>query len=476
MGQEIEKGHFRDRDFVEFGRVLRQESELLADYFRTARFSARTDVGGFEMEAWLIDDNCSPAPINEAYLALMDSPLVVPELAMFNVELNTSPRRLHGNALRRMEDDLGETRRMCREGARKLNADMVMIGILPTVRDQDLTLANMSRMKRYKALNEQVLRLRKGRPMNLDIHGREHLQTTHTDVMLESAATSFQIHLQVPLEQAARFYNAALAMSAATVALAANSPFLFGKDLWDETRIPLFEQAVEVGGLEGAAFGPMRRVTFGTGYVRESLMECFTENLEHYPVLLPMRLAEEPSHFSHLRLHNGTIWRWNRPLIGFDDDGTPHLRIEHRVAPAGPSVIDAIANAAFFFGLVYVLAHDADPPERSIDFSHARDNFYAAARQGLRAQFTWGDRNIAAHSLLLNVLIPMARLGLERLEISKADCDRYIEVIEARVRTGQNGSAWQRAHVQRHGRDMRGLTAAYVEHQASGAPVHEWPV
>jgi hypothetical protein len=333
----------------------------------------------------------------------------------------------------------------------------------------------MSDLKRYRALNEQVLRLREGRPLELDISGREHLKVSHSSVMMEAATTSFQLHIKVHPRKAMRAYNASIIASAPMVAVAANSPYLFGHELWDETRIPLFEQSVAVGGFAGASHGPLRRVTFGSGYVRDSILECFVENEQHYPVLLPMRFHDGLEQMSHVRLHNGTIWRWNRPLIGFDYDGIPHLRIEHRVVPGGPTILDMIANAAFFYGLMEALMAAEIPPEQQLDFSVARDNFYTAAHHGMEAHITWldGTRGTVRH-LVLTRLLPMARLGLERLEIDVADIDRYLGIIEARVETGQTGSVWQRAYAQRHDADLVEMTQVYRQNQDSGTPVHKW--
>jgi hypothetical protein len=277
------------------------------------------------------------------------------------------------------------------------------------------------------------------------------------------------------MRQAVRYYNAAQIVSAPMVAASVNSPYLFGKDLWDETRIPLFEQSVEVGGFAGASRGPVRRVSFGTGYAKESLYECFVENQEHFPVLLPIAFEAPDAQMRHLRLHNGTIWRWNRPLIGFDEDGTPHLRVEHRVLPAGPTVTDSIANAAFFYGLVHALATRDVAPEFELPFATARDNFYAAARDGLDAQLTWLDgRKRPVSSLLLDQLIPLARYGLGLLEIDAADRDLYLGIVKARLRNGCTGASWQRAYVARYGSDMQALTEAYYQRQQSGLPVHDW--
>jgi len=472
MGEEIATSQFSQQDFDAFQARLSAETKLLQDWFAQHRFDKGGPIGGFEVETWLIDHRGMPAPVNEAFLQRLTSPLVVPELSMFNVEINTPPQPLSGNVLRTMEDNFTHTWRQCNEVAHTLDAELLMIGILPTVRDHELTLTHMSSMERYKALNEQVLKLRRGRPITLDIHGRDHLRTVHQNVMLEAAATSFQIHLQIPEAVSVRFFNAAAILAAPMVAVSANSPYLFGCDLWDETRIPLFEQAVAVSPLVASK---KNRVTFGHSYVQHSLLECFQENLESYDVLLPTLKDDPMESFCHLRLHNGTIWRWNRPLIGFNPDGTPHLRLEHRVAPAGPSVVDTIANAALFFGLVRGLATASVAPETALPFEQARDNFYTAAKRGLRASIVWLDgKQVPIRALLLKQLLPLARHGLESLGFMDADITRYLGVIEGRLNNSQNGATWQRSYVDKHGKDMRRLTCAYREHQQSGAPVHEW--
>lgn len=475
MGDEISRTHFHADDFREFDRRLHAETALLEQLFAEGGFSTHAPVCGLEIEAWLIDGAGGPAPVNSAFLAALADPMVVPELARFNFELNVPPQPLAGGALAALESALAVTWRRCSEVAAGLGSRVFMTGILPTLRQSDLSLDNMSELKRYRALNEQVLRLREGNPLQLDIHGHEHLNVLHNDVMLEAAATSLQLHLKVHPDQAALIYNLSQIVSAPMLAAATNSPYLFGKDLWDETRIPVFEQSVAVGGIAGAARGPLRRVSFGSGYVRHSLFECFKENQEHFPVLLPTRNDTPAERFAHLRLHNGTIWRWNRPLVGFDDDGTPHLRIEHRVLPAGPTLHDAIANAALYFGLVRALAR-VDPalPVR-IPFATARDNFYAAARDGLNAQFVWLDgHKVGAQRLLLEELIPRADEGLELLGIDYPDRQNYLGSLYRRVERARTGSLWQRRFVERYGADMQALTQAAYERQQSGEPVHQW--
>ncbi len=433
--------------------------------------STKGSICGFEVEAWLLDRNYFPHSINERFLEVLDDPLVVPELSRFNVELNCTPLPIGGSTFRRAESELTALWLHCTTAAQGLDANMVMIGTLPTIRKEDLSLENISPLKRYYALNTQVLHQRGGKPIKIDIAGPEHLTAEHGDVVLEAATTSFQVHLLVPASLAHNYYNASLMISGPALAAAVNAPFLFDRLLWDETRIPLFEQAIDLKGRNGE----MQRVTFGSDYLTGDLLECFWENLHEYPVLLPYCFDDPPDSLRHLQMHNGTIWRWIRPLLGFAGDGRPHLRIEFRVLPSGPTILDMIANSAFYVGLVHQLVSGRFDEDGELAFEDARANFYAAARFGLDARFRWPGAEMAtARDLLLEELIPAARAGLAALQIDEGDRDHYIGVIEDRVRHGKTGAAWQKARVESRGRDFFHLMAAYCERQRSGIPVSQW--
>ena len=469
MGDEIAQRHFNAEDFTNFRRSLDRETEEVGRLFADGGFSERGDIAGFELEAWLVDAAGNPAPQNDRFLAQLDNPLVVPELATYNVELNGSPCAITGRVFTRLHDELAATWRACQDAARALDLRLATIGILPTIAPELLNSDHMSHMVRYQALNDRVLALRDGAPFEVDIDGADRLRMSHDDVMLEAAATSFQIHLQCKPHAAVRTYNAAVAASAPMVALSANSPFLFGQSLWAETRIPLFEQAVSLGPRDP------ERVGFGSGYAENSLFETFRENLELHAILLPYVQHAPPSNFAHVRFQNGTVWRWNRPLLGFDFDGTPHLRIEHRVVPAGPTIDDCIANTAVFMGAVRALVDDETPIESELDFAVARRNFYTAARLGLDAEFTWRNgRRCGARELLLEDMLPAAADALRGLDIPATEVERHLGIVTRRVERNANGASWQRRWVQRYGPDFNALTLAYLDAQDSGQPVHEW--
>jgi gamma-glutamyl:cysteine ligase YbdK (ATP-grasp superfamily) len=468
MGEEIEAAGFTKKDFARFANRLSEEMRIARELFADDRFSQSGYTLGFEVESWILDHNYFPSPINQQLLEAMADPQVVPELSRFNIELNCEPLPLTGDVLSRAFRALSAVWEKCNRIAHGLDANMIMIGTLPTIRDEDLTLANMSPLNRYYALNAEVLRRRGGRPLCVDIEGREHLRSEHRDVMLEAATTSFQVHLKAPAGLMRRYYNASVAASGPVLAICGNAPFLFGKSLWEETRIPLFEKAVDVPG----ARGECRRVSMGEGYVERCCLEIFEENARDYHVLLPMAFDDPPETLRHLRLHNGTIWRWNRPLIGFEDDGAPHLRIEHRTLPAGPTIRDMIANTALYIGLAHSLALNDDVGAGGLSYAQACENFYAAARHGLDATLLWpGLGAVGAQRLLLDHLLPQARAGLAGLGVEQGD---WLDVIEARLNARMTGSRWQREAFEARGRNVYELMAAYCERQRSGAPVHEW--
>ncbi len=474
MGQEL-----ASRDYVDeqaFTRRLREETRRVARLFEDDRFQ-RFDppMIGAEVEAWLVDGDHIPAPENAAFLEKLDEPLATHEIASFTFELNFDPHDLPGGLpkLKHQIDALwsrGET------AAGELGLAPLMIGMVPTLREDMMSLDTMTPTHRYRALNERVMELR-GAPTKVDISRREALELAQNHLMIEGACTSLQTHLTVNPEDQVRYYNAAQIASAPLVALAANSPFLYGRRLWEETRIPAFEQAIGIDSFRARDGMKIGRVGFGASWLRKGFMELFLENLDGHSALLPIIEDAPPEKLRHFKLQNGTLWRWNRPILGGDATGTPHLRIENRVTPAGPTPADMVANAAFFIGLTRHLAGQNSPPELDMDFSTARGNFYACARRGMGASITWTDGETHdVQRLLHDRLIDAAMDGLSSAGVPQTEARHLLEPVRGRARTGQNGAAWQRGWVNCHGRDFQNLVAAYYDRQSKGRPVHTWRI
>jgi hypothetical protein len=475
MGQEIDVADRLDADV--FAQHLRTETAQVMAWFKEDAFERPdTALVGLELEAWLLDQDMMPAPRNVEFLDRMDNRLVVPELSRFNFEFNAEPEPLSGHLLGQVGRQLDGLWAEAGRAAKSLDLAPMMVGMPATLREDMLTTEYMTPSKRYALLNERVFEMREGAPLKVDIDGRDSLSLVQDHLMLEAACTSLQIHLMVDRDNGARTYNAAQIASAPILAAGANSPFLYGRRLWEETRIPAFEAAVNLPAYRDRNGRTVGRVGFGSKHLDSSLLELFLENLDGFPPLLPIVQDRAGDPIRHLKLHNGTIWRWNRPIIGLNDAGTPHLRIENRVLPAGPTVIDIIANMAFFIGLTLSLRDEPNLEER-LPFELARSNFYASARRGLGADIVWLDGQVSdVQSLIHGALADRALHGLLDAGIDEIEASHYIGIIKARALNGQTGAAWHRAHANCHGRDFQKLVGDYLTLQQCGQPVHTWTV
>jgi CBS domain-containing protein len=444
---------------------------------------------GAEQELFLVNSAWRPASVAQQVLDRIADPHFVTEIAQFNLEINVDPLVFTGDCLSEMERQLNGMIGRARAAANACAAEIVLTGILPTIRKSDLALDNMTPMPRYTALSEALARQRGG-AYELKLKGSDELITRHDNWMLEACCTSFQIHFQSASKEFANLYNVAQAITAPVLAAAVNSPLLFGRRLWRETRIPLFEQSVDTRHASYHLRERSPRVSFGRRWVENSALELFEEDISRFPVLLGASFEEENPfsmlnsgqvpELQALRIYNGTVWRWNRPCYGITE-GRPHLRIEARAFPSGPTVVDEIANAAFFFGLMSGVSRQHQDIATDMEFDDARSNFRSAARLGLEAQFKWiGGEVIPARELICRYLLPVARFGLAAADISSEDIDRYLGVIEKRVRSGKSGSQWflsSLSEMKKHGtRDeiLTSLTAATVRKQKEGGPVHQW--
>jgi CBS domain-containing protein len=444
---------------------------------------------GAEQEMFLVDEALSCAPVSTEVLATANDPRLTTELAKFNLEANLSPQVFGGTCLSALEAELLEVIEVARKAAAAHNAKIVLTGILPTLRKPDLALANMTPLPRYFALNKAMQKMRGGQDFQVLIKGKDELELTHDNVMLEAANTSFQIHFQVDAREFARLYNLAQVVTAPVLAASVNSPVLMGKRLWNETRVALFHHSVDTRIEAQKARSARPRVGFGDRWVEDSVLEIFREDVARFRVVLSTALDEDPMEtlrsgkapeLKALRLHNGTVYRWNRACYGVVD-GIPHLRIENRALPAGPSVVDEVGNAALYFGLMSALAEEFTDIRKEMDFDDAKHNFFSAARHGLDARLRWIDgRTYEAPTLLLDTLIPLARQGLLHRGIDSGDVERYLGVVEQRVRRGMTGAQWAIQSLASMPSDAprdarsRALTNAMLEHQTSNDPVAEW--
>ncbi len=477
-----------ERDLRSFMRRLLDDVQALERMLDEGMIETGVRRIGAEQEMFLVEPSGGPAPVVMDILPDLDPATFTTELARFNLEANLPPMTFSGGCLGDMERTLNDVVERARVAARAHGADVLLTGILPTLRPQDLTLDNITPIPRYYALNETITKLKNGRFQTL-IKGLDELQFTHDNILLEACNTSFQIHFQTGPEEFASLYNLAQAVTAPVLAAAVNSPVLLKRRLWRETRIALFQQSIDMRTDARAARGARARVHFGDRWVGESILEIIREDIARFRVVLAKGADEDPlgmvaqgkaPPLSALRLHNGTVYRWNRPCYGVAD-GVAHLRIENRVLPAGPTVADEVANAAFYFGLMSSVQSEYGPVAEAMDFDAAKDNFQLAARHGLMAQFTWLDgRHYKAGDLILERLLPLARHGLQSKALRSEDIDRYLGIIEERVRSRRTGAQWALGSLQRMAgagtpeERLRALVLRSLEHQREGHPVHTW--
>jgi gamma-glutamyl:cysteine ligase YbdK (ATP-grasp superfamily) len=490
MGKDVEQRAFSREDRTRYRDKVRRNLDVFTRMLSEAPFESNAPLTGLEIELNLVTDDGDPAMRNTPVLNEIADPDFVTELGQFNIEINVPPQRLSDRGMTAFEERVRASLNFAEARASAINTHLAMIGILPTLEQKHLTTGSLSANPRYALLNEQIFAAR-GEDLEIAIDGVERLHTHCDSIAPEAACTSAQLHVQVSPENFASYWNAAQAIAGVQLALGANAPFLFGRELWRETRIPLFEQATDTRAAELKAQGVRPRVWFGERWIT-SIFDLFEENVRYFPALLPICDDEEPEQvldaggtprLPELTLHNGTVYRWNRPVYAVVD-GTPHVRVENRVLPAGPTVVDIMANAALYFGLVRLLAEQERPVWSQMSFNAAEENFHSGARYGIDATVFWpGLGSLPATELVLRRLLPMAAEGLDRWGVDPDERDRLLGVIEGRCVTGRNGATWQVEAFHRalaegspaRATALRQTLCEYRERMHSNIPVHEWP-
>lgn len=443
---------------------------------------------GAEQEMFLVDSSLHPSPVVTEVMNDAKDGRLTTEIGRFNLEANLTPRTFTGSCLTDMEDELSDVLRVIRKSAAKYGSSVVLAGILPTIQLSDLTDANLTPNPRYHEINRVVTKLH-GENRYINIKGLDELQLTLQDTFIEFCNTSFQVHLQVGAKEFARYYNWAQAIAGPVLAPAVNSPILLNHRLWHETRLAVFQLATDTRSKIHKERNQTPRVNFGDRWVAENILEVLHEDAIRFRILLTQACKEDAlsvlaggdiPKLHAWRLHNGTIWRWNRPCYGIVN-GKPGLRIEARYLPAGPSVADEIANAAFLLGLMTSLPEEYGDVSELMPFDTAKTNFFNAARYGINSQTVWID-GISRRTgrLILEELLPRARSGLEMAAIDTADIDRLLGIIEKRVRSERTGAQWMLdslANMDRRAKlnvRMRSLTAAMKVNQEAQVPLHDW--
>jgi gamma-glutamyl:cysteine ligase YbdK (ATP-grasp superfamily) len=491
MGEDVGAKVFSREDRQRYRDKVKRNLDVFARMLRESRFDAEKRSIGLEIELNLTDEAGDPAMANAQVLERIADDAFVTELGQFNIEINIPPRLLDGQVFSELEQQLRDSLNAADDKANEIGAHMMIVGILPTLGDQHLHVRSLSANPRYTLLNEQIFAAR-GEDLHISIGGVERLSAYADSIAPEAACTSVQLHQLVHPEDFARHWNAAQAIAGVQLAVGANSPFFFGKELWRETRIALFEQATDTRPEELKAQGVRPRVWFGERWIT-SIFDLFEENVRYFPALLPLCDDEDPVRvlergdtptLGELKLHNGTVYRWNRPVYEVVR-GRPHVRVENRVLPAGPTVVDILANAAFYYGLIRSMVEQERPIWTQMSFSAAEDNLHAGARDGLDARVYWpGVGDVPVTELVLRRLLPLAHEGLERYGVDPHARDRLLEIVERRCVEEANGATWQSKTFRRlyedEGHDrleaLRRMTVRYRDHMHSNEPVHTWPL
>lgn len=478
---------FSPGDYEAFDAKLQAETDMARAWGAGGHYAKKATTLGCEVESCLARADGVPAPESENFLQYFASNNGYYEMTKYNVEFEIEPCALAGESFTEMYNTLEHTRRHAARCADMVGAHAMLCGILPSFTEAHFSSDMITNRLHFRTLEKQLRKLNRERSFSVNIGYGDGLRFEADNLSVEGAATSLQIHLTVDEPVSAAFYNAAQIAAAVTVGVAANSPFFMGKQLWAETRVPLFEQIMyeRFVGQNAQTLPHGRRCDdiFGSGYLSETMLELFSENYTQMPAVLPIVRDTPPEKMMHLILHNRDILRWNRPVLGFVK-GKPFLRIEHRAAPSGPTTADMTANMALFVGLVCHLHRafmgaTAEKTIAAMPFEVARENFYHAARDGLAANIVWLGKSIKLQDFVLKQGLDFAKRGLRDFGVDEADLLQWLQIIERRVVSSQNGSVWQRRYIAKHGggeAGIRRMVAAYMLKQEEGEPVHLWTV
>jgi len=471
MGSEISNRVFTKEDFTAFKKACLREHEYIRSLFAKGSevFSDKYRIG-YELEACILNSDNLPDPINKKILDDINSPLFTNELAKYDLEINGNVFELDADAPQNLEKDILSLWKVAQNSAKKFNAELGLFGVLPSLKLKHFNKAlYQSDMHRYTLVSQRMRELRH-ESVKILFHGEDEVSLQKDDVMLEALGTSLQIHLQIPFDEAVDYYHAALLASVVVLGFGANSPLVLGKRAWQESRIAIFEQSVDTRDKRSREHGDEKRVHFAHGYI-ESWMDLFEQN-KMFKIIFADVKDKPESDLHHFNLHNGTIWRWIRPILDRDKDGKHTLRLELRVLPSGPTLIDTQTNIWFFIGLIQgLIASKTDL--RKIPFETLKDDFYAVARTGMKTEFhePINAEKVSLKKWILSDGLALTRTGLASFGIENADA--FLDIIEQRTASGQNGASWQLAHFKKFN-SIPKLMEDYMKNSRQNIPVHRW--
>ncbi len=471
MGSEISNREFTKEDFIAFKKALFDEHAYVKSLFEKGSdlFSDKFRIG-YELEACILTANYLPNPINKKILDDIDSPLFTNELAKYDLEINGNVFELDAGAPKKFEKDLLSLWEQGQESAKKFNAKLGLFGVLPSLKLEHFNKElYQSDMHRYTLVSQRIKELRH-ESVKILFHGEDEISLQKDDVMLEALGTSLQIHFQIPFDQAVDYYHAALIASVVLLGFGANSPLVLGKRAWHESRIAIFEQSVDTRDKERRDHGEETRVHFAHGYI-DSWLDLFEQNKMFKIIFADVKNKPE-SDLHHFNLHNGTIWRWVRPILGKEKDGRYTLRLELRVLPSGPTLIDTQVNIWFFIGLIQGLVQSKIDLKK-IPFKTLKDDFYSVAKTGLNSEFNEpkNAKRVSLKEWILNDGLTLTKMGLDSFGIT--DADEYLDTIKQRTSSGQNGASWQLEYFKKFN-SIPKLMEAYMQNSEQNIPVHTW--
>jgi CBS domain-containing protein len=486
MGQQQIRANTTLVDRKQFLRHLLNDVEALDYMIKHQLIETGVKRIGAEQEFCIVDKHFRPSVKGPDILNNIVDPHFTSELARYNLEINLDPIGLKGRCFSNMEKDLRNLLNKADEAAEKFDGNIVLTGILPSIGKEEVGMDFMTPNPRYYALGDIIKAIR-GTDFELNIIGVDELILSHSNILFEACNTSFQIHLQVSPEDFVDKYNWAQMITGPVLAACTNSPLLFGRQLWSETRIALFQQSIDMRSKGKHLREKQQRVSFGDKWI-QNITEIYKDDISRYTLLLTTDIERdsldmlengEIPKLKALSLHNGTIWKWNRPCYGVANN-VAHLRIENRYIPSGPTVIDEMANMAFWIGLMEAVPESVKGNWHKYNFEVAKENFYKAATTGIQAGIVWEDKMYSAKELITQELIPLCKKGLRSCQVSENDIERYMNVIEERVNRGLTGSRWTvksyRRLRQKLSREeaMVTLTHAMHKRRLTKRPVHTW--